>query len=108
MSLPSVAIEYVEHLAAGQFAAAAHCIPEGSFHSHPFYDPNLTGPTSRRREASDREVIERLFEARGHRASRSDTFGDRFYMERVTEESGAELLSYLAGGTVAGHGGGVG
>jgi hypothetical protein len=105
MSLPTVAIEYFKHLTAGHFAEASRCFSEDAFYSHPAYDPDLTGPTSRRMEAWGREAIERLFEARGPRAwtheSRFDTVGDRFYVEGwVTEESGAELLSYLAVGLV--------
>jgi hypothetical protein len=105
MSLPAVAVEYFEHLTAGRFAEASGCFGESAFYSHPAYDPDLTGPTSRRMEAWGREAIQRLFEARGPRAwthsSRSDTVGDRFYVEgRVTDRAGSELLSYLAVGRV--------
>ncbi|MEU7766564.1 hypothetical protein AB0B25_15715 [Nocardia sp. NPDC049190] len=98
MSLPAVAIEYFEYLTAGRFAEASRCFSEDAFYSHPACDPDLSGPASHRMEASGRQAIERLFEARGPRdwthASRADTVGDRFYVEgRVTEKSGAELLS---------------
>lgn len=107
MALPASADRYFAHLAAGRFDEAAACFSENGFYSHPAYDPEGSGPTSRRMEATGRHAIRALFEARGKREwvheSRSDSVGDRFYVEgRVREGAGAieELLSYLAVGTL--------
>jgi hypothetical protein len=109
MSLPAVAVAYLDHLTAGRFADAARCFGETGFYSHPAYDPDATGPTSRRLEARGRVAIQEVFELRGVRSwthdIRSDSVDDRFYIDgRVRDSLGAEVLSYLAVGRLGDDG----
>jgi ketosteroid isomerase-like protein len=105
MSLPTIVADYFRLLAAGDFAAAAACFSPDGFYSHPAYDPGSSGPTGGRLEARGREAIARMFQMRGPRSwthdVRSDTVGDRFYIEGVAcDETGREVLSFLSVGSI--------
>ena len=103
MTLPDIVATYFTLLSSGRFEEAAACFTPDGFYSHPAYDPESDGPTGSRLEARGREAIARLFGIRGERNwthdTRSDTIGDRFYVDGVARlEDGVEILSFLSVG----------